>query len=118
MEEIKVFDLGTVLSVTTGRLLTHIDNVYKILNYMTRDNLFTHQLPRASREMIPIIFSQYPQLKELDASNVDTKNWKEFLNNAIKKYGNSFTIIPCDLWEHKFMDPFEEFKDNDIILNV
>ena len=51
MEAKVVYDLGTVLSVTTGTLLTKIGNVYKILNYMTGDNLFTHQLPRVSKEV-------------------------------------------------------------------
>ena len=44
----KTFDLGTVLTVTTGRLLTDIGNLYEILNFMTGDDLMTHQLPRAT----------------------------------------------------------------------
>ena len=46
------FHIGDILSVTTGRLVSprRMDGVYDILNFMTGDNLFTHQLPRAARE--------------------------------------------------------------------
>ena len=111
MEAIVVFDLGTVLSITTSVLLTNIDNVYKILDYMTGDELFTHQLPRVSDEMKPVIFEQYPQLKEVDASKVTSLNWKEFLDKQTEKYGNSFPITPCGLWEHKKIDAQEELVD-------
>jgi len=40
--------------------------VYDILNYMTDDNLFTHQLPRACRECEPWLKSQYPRLFSSD----------------------------------------------------
>ena len=60
----KQFHLGDVLSITTGRLVSprHIDGVYDILNFMTGDNLFTHQLPRASDECKPYLVAQFPQL--------------------------------------------------------
>ena len=31
----RTFDLGTVLTVTSGRLFTSMDNVYDILNYLS-----------------------------------------------------------------------------------
>lgn len=60
----KEFSLGDVLSITTGRLLSerHIDGVYDILNWMTGDDLFTHQLPRAGRACEPWLIEQYPTL--------------------------------------------------------
>lgn len=53
LREGKRFHLGDVLSITTGHLLSprHMEGVYEILNHMTGDQLFTHQLPRASRGM-------------------------------------------------------------------
>lgn len=57
------FHLGDILSITMGRLVSprHIDGVYDILNYMTGDNLFTHQLGRASEQCRPYLCAQYPQ---------------------------------------------------------
>lgn len=60
----KNFHISDVLSVTTGRLVSyrHIDGVYDILNFLTGDQLFTHQLPRAGRECEPWLRTQFPQL--------------------------------------------------------
>ena len=64
MPSTKTFHLGDILSVTTSRLVSprHIDGVYDILNWMTGDNLFTHQLPRASRECEGPLLAQHPDL--------------------------------------------------------
>lgn len=60
----KQFHISDVLSVTTGRLVSsrHMEGVYDILNFLTGDNLFTHQLPRASRECEPWLRTQFPKL--------------------------------------------------------
>ena len=60
----KLFHISDVLSVTTGRLVSsrHMDGIYEILNFLTGDTLFTHQLPRAMRECEPWLKTQYPQL--------------------------------------------------------
>jgi hypothetical protein len=105
MEAITVFDLGTILSITTDILLTEIGNVYEILNYMTGDNLYTHQLPRVGQEMKPVLLEQHPELAEINASNVNSENWKEFLAEQKKKYGDSLPIVPCGLWQHQTIDP-------------
>jgi hypothetical protein len=62
--ETKMFHISDVLSITTGYLVStrHMDGVYDILNFMTNDNLFTHQLPRASDECKPYLREQFPQL--------------------------------------------------------
>lgn len=54
-ENLREFDLATVLTVTTSRLLTDMDNLYDILNYLTGDDFMTHQLPRKV-ELLPAIF--------------------------------------------------------------
>ena len=61
---VRLFHISDILSITTGRLVSnrHIDGVYDILNFLTGDDLFTHQLPRASRECEPWMRTQYPYL--------------------------------------------------------
>ena len=58
------FPLGTVLSVTDGRLLSPdgIGGIYAILNFLTGDDLFTHQPPRASDECRPWLLRQHSWL--------------------------------------------------------
>ena len=62
----KLFHISDVLSVTTGRLVSsrHMDGIYEILNFLTGDNLFTHQLPRAMNECKPWLRSTFPTLME------------------------------------------------------
>jgi hypothetical protein len=106
--EKKKFDLGTILSITDGHLFTEMENVCGILNYMTGDELYTHQLPRATEECAPVILRQYPQFANIDGSNVDTDNWREFLDEQIEKFGNEFEIEPVSLFEHQKINPIEE----------
>lgn len=58
----KPFPLRQVLSITSGRLVCDMDDVYEILNFITGDNLYTHVLPRAARFAGPLIKEQYPDL--------------------------------------------------------
>jgi hypothetical protein len=41
----KEFPTAEVLSAITGHLVCEIGGVYRVLNWMTGENLFTHQLP-------------------------------------------------------------------------
>lgn len=70
----RLFHISDVLTVTTGRLLSTrgIDGLYDILNFMTDDNLFTHQLPRAGDECAPYLLRQYPILNDLDTQKLDS----------------------------------------------
>lgn len=113
MIENRSFHLGDILSITTGRLVSprHIDGVYDILNYMTDDNLFTHQLPRASDECKPHILAQHPELEEIDASGVNGENWKQWLEEQVAKYGEQLEIKPLVSGIHKIKDPVEEAEE-------
>lgn len=61
------FHIGDVLSITTGRLVSprRIDGIYSILNHMTRDNLFTHQLGRAAATCRPFLLLNHPWIEEM-----------------------------------------------------
>lgn len=105
-----IWDLGTILSVTTGTLFAKIENIYKILKYMTGEDIYTHQIPRVCSEMSVVIFEQYPQLRDVDTSNVNQGNWKEFLDEMIGKYGKELPIVPSGIFSHKKIDPQEELE--------
>jgi len=71
----KTFSLGTILTVTTGRLLTvasskegdnGIGDLYEILGWMTNDQPFTHQLGRFSEESKPWLLRWFPELAEAE----------------------------------------------------
>ena len=55
-----------ILSITHDRLISldHMDGIYKILNYLTGENLFTRQLVRASKTCKPYLLKTYPILAD------------------------------------------------------
>lgn len=120
------FNLGDVLSITTGRLLSdrHMEGIYDILNFMTGDSLFTHQLPRARSECIPYLLKQHPDLgsseiekaltvldrnldgiEDNDARGLVIDNW---LENQQKKYGKMLDVMKIPSNAHETKDPIEE----------
>ena len=70
-DETKRFPLRTILSVTTGRLLTKprdehdngIGDLYELLGWMTDDSPMTHQLPRFNDECKPWLLRWFPELQ-------------------------------------------------------
>ncbi len=63
----KQFSTAQVLTVITGSLLCEVGDLYEILNHMTGENLFTHQLPRAADLCAPELLKQLPQFTTLPA---------------------------------------------------
>jgi len=76
------FDLGDVLSVTTGKLVSprHIQGVYDILDFLFSTNFWTHELPAACAAARPVLIAQYPDLAGVDATSVDADNWRDWLD--------------------------------------
>ncbi len=113
------FDLSDILSVTDGRLVSdrHIEGVYDILNYMTGDNLFTHQLPRASRACEPVLLVQHPQLAgcgegvEFDAEDIEDRKAQieAWVDDMKARYGETLPVTPLDEWHR--MNPIQELAE-------
>lgn len=104
------FHIGDILSITTGKLVSPrlIAGVYDILNFMTGDNLYTHQLPRASKECQPYLLQQHPALAEVDASYVNKANFKAWLAEQGAHYGHELEVEPLPEHAHEFIDPISE----------
>lgn len=87
------FHIGCVLSITTGEPVSPhgTAGVYDILNHMTGESLFTHQLPRAAVWARPILLAVHPQLAVctpplhwVDAGHVS--EWVEKCARAIARH--------------------------------
>lgn len=134
MSEHKSFPVVVVLTVTTGRLLCEMEDVYDILNFMTGDNLFTHQLPRASDQCSPWLLKWYPELAEagipanlakLDnmlsgaesrnpefknvASEIAVRNWSEWVSVKVPNLKKEYEIERIPHYECK--EPIQELRD-------
>ena len=104
------FHIGDILSVTTGLLMSprRIGGVYDILNYMTRDNLFTHQLPRACDECRPFLLKQYPDLETVDVSGIASGNFEAELAKIVARYGETRPVDQIPREAHPRIDPVTE----------
>jgi len=78
--ETKRFSLRTVLTSTTGRLLTETDEqhpgngigwLHELLGWMTGDEPFTHSLPRFNDECKPWLLRWFPELGRADVDLLD-----------------------------------------------
>ena len=127
----KTFDLADVLSITDGMLLSkrHMGGVYDILNFMTGDDLFTHQLPRAADECRPHILRQVPVL-DSEGVKADLASLRHILNEEGQKpapdlrgvidrvvgrmalrYGDSFTLQQMPAAAHEVRSPIDEARE-------
>ena len=106
----KKFHLGDILSIVAGKLvsLQNVDGVFEILNFMTGDGLHMHQLSRVAEECKPYLLEQFPQLKDIDASEVNGDNWRQWLDEQVKRYGEEFEVQPLPEGVHKFINPVLE----------
>lgn len=110
----KVFHLGDILSVITGRLLSPrgMEGVYDILNYMIGYNLFSHQLPRAERDCCPELLKQHPALADaIPPDNFrDDAHVKDWLSEMVSLYGDTLSVEPVPVGAHAEIDPLAELS--------
>lgn len=124
----KQFHLGTIVTITAGLLVAPklMEDVYDICNYMTGDNLFTHQLPRAAREIKPLIQDQLPftkqenflstcevldlRLQECSTQSAKAEYIADWMRLAIDWFGEYHVLTPrSGLVTHK--DPITELYE-------
>lgn len=102
------FETGQVLTVTTGKLLCDVGKLYEILNFMTGDDLFTHQLGRAAMECKPGVLRQHPQLSAITGEDITSENALQWLDEKKAELGDGFDLEPLGENEHQFIDPIAE----------
>jgi len=100
-----------------GRLITSIDDAYAVLNHMTGDNLYTHQLPRALAATHESMVNQHPWLADVDDMAEDALGRYSTPKEAMQevelllngRHGHTLPLVPLAQWEHR--DPIEELCD-------
>jgi hypothetical protein len=111
------FHLGDILSVTTGRLVSprHIDGVYDILNYMTGENLYTHQLPRATEACAGPLLAQHPDLADAripeGGFGDDKANVEAWLADQVRRFGETRSIAPLSAGEYVSKNAYVELQE-------
>jgi len=106
----RAFHIGDILSVTTGHLVSPrlVYGVYDILNYMTGQSLYTHQLGRAMEVCRPALLAQHPQLAHVDAAGVNRDNWRPWRVEQEKRFGQYMPVEPLAQGAYEAKDPYLE----------
>jgi len=116
-----IVNCADLLTIITGRLFVRIERVYELYNGLTGDNLFTHQLPRASKFYAPLARMQYPEMtKWLESRTISRSNYLSVLAEATRTFGDVFGLTECGVeWGHKdAMAELVEMVDPDRIIGV
>lgn len=102
----KTFPLADILSITTGRLLSHhhMHGIYDILNHMTGQDLCTHQLPGAARKAKPALLAQHPHLAGVEPpKGLNENDVMAWVAEAERAHGTTAEVQPLTDWE--YLDP-------------
>ncbi|MGV1867171.1 MULTISPECIES: DUF7736 domain-containing protein [unclassified Rhizobium] len=111
----KTFPIAAVMSTVTGILVSEdgIGCVYEVLNWMTGESVFTHQIPRISREAAPVILDLYPEMQAAinEAEQVNGENWRNWLATWTERYGAEIEVPVMNIAEHERIDPISELAE-------
>lgn len=113
MNATKEFATADVLSTITGRLMGEIGGVYEVLNWMTGESVFTHQLPRISREARPVIVEMHPHLQQAidEAHQITPENWRQWRSAWEDRYGPTIAVPKFMADTHERIDPLSELAE-------
>ena len=79
------FHLGAVLSMTTGKLLCQMDDIYRIVQHFGGEPVWTHQLGRVMTESRPYLLAQSPALAVVTGDEVTPENFAGRLYERIER---------------------------------
>ena len=107
----RTFPIAVVLTVATDLLLCHMDDLYEVLNYLTDDNIYTHQIPRALRVCGPAVLAQHPDLAAITVPDTldGAEAVNEWLDGITAGYGTERELTPVSEWQH--VHPVEDLCD-------
>ena len=111
----KTFPIDAVMSTLTGFLVSEsgIGCVYEVLNWMTGESVYTHQIPRISREARPVLLAEYPDMQAAidEAEQVNGENWRDWLATWTERYGTEIAVPVMNIAEHERIDPMSELAE-------
>lgn len=111
----KQFHLGDLLSITDGHLVSprHMDGVYDIVDFVTGQLHFTHQLCRGAEVVKPWLLEQHPWLASIEVP--DDLNSKEtvlgWLAGAVERHGEYHEVNPMPFGMYVGREAIAELRE-------
>lgn len=113
MSEKKEFNTLDVLGAATGYLMREMGGIYEVLSFVAGEDVYTHQIPRISREfgeqlkrLRPDLSLAFDECKAVTAENV-----KEIGERWTARYGATIAVHRMSEDEHERIDPLSELTD-------
>lgn len=111
----KLFPTASVLSTITGVLVSEqgIGAVYEVLNWMTGESVYTHQIPRIGEEARPVVLELHPHLAQAceEAKQINPDNWRQWLETWEERYGDMIAVPKMTADQHERIDPLSELAE-------
>lgn len=110
----KDFKTADVLSTITGVLVSEMGGIHEVLEWMTGgESIFTHQLPRISREAATCILSVHPELQAAveESESITKDNWQEWRDKWLARYGDTISVPQFSGAEHRIVGPISELAE-------
>lgn len=108
------FDLGDVLTVTTGNLLSPrgIRGAYEVCSFLAGEPVYSHQIGRVLDEAAPVVLRQHPQLAGITSEGVNDKaSLETWLAGMKARFGETLPLTPMTADEHERIDPESELAE-------
>ena len=106
-----IFPIRAVIALYTGRMCVPIQLVYELLEHITGEAPFTHQIPRFLKEVQPFLKEKFPQLEATieEAKNIkDEKSVAEWGEIWGKRYGRELIVPKMPKETHKSINLFDD----------
>lgn len=114
MAETRDFSTAAVISAMTGILVCPMGDMHELLQWMADEPVWTHQLPRVSREAATIILANHPQLAPVatEAEGVTPDNWMVWRDTWCRRYGETIAVPKLTASTHERIDPLSELAES------
>lgn len=93
-DDTRTFPLADVLSVTTSKLLCRFQDMHELAEWIAGHPIWSHEF--ADRELHErlkeSVLADHPDLREVDASEVNRDNWSQYLDRWKEQYGSTREI--------------------------
>lgn len=88
------FHISDVLSIISESLLSTkgMQGVQDLLTFMTTDEIYTHQVPEAMKEVRPLLVEQFPDLCDIEVKDVTEISLRKWLQPHIEKHGEYLEV--------------------------
>ena len=114
----KLFDLGSVLSVTTGRMLTNMNDILDVVSFVIGKKVMLHELSTMSIVAYAHILCLHPELCGV-GTNVNINGFEDamaFIADAKKSYGDELELTPIPVMAREqalaYVDPSSIAENN------